>query len=67
MKCIPLSHDVDICVSGDVKLIYKKKTTNDDLENELRRLNAQARAKHLGAGFESHIARTVMEKLSSNE
>ena len=66
MKCLPLNRDVDICVSVDVKLIYKK-SNQDDLENELRRKNTHARAKHLGDGFEAHIARTVLEALSSND
>lgn len=66
MKCLQLSRDVDICVSVDVKLIYKK-PANDNLEDELRRLDAQARAKHLGAGFESLIAQTIADELSPKD
>ena len=62
MKCLPLNRDVDICVSVDVKLICKK-AADDDLENELRRLDDQARARHLGAGFETLIAQAVVDEL----
>lgn len=66
MKCLQLSRDVDICVSVDVKLIHKK-PANDNLEDELRRLDAQTRAKHLGAGFESRIAQTIADELSPKD
>lgn len=66
MKCLPLEDDIDICVSVEVKLIYKK-SAGDDLEVELRRIDTRSRAKHLGAGFEDRIARAVVDELTRKE
>ena len=66
MKCLSLNSDIDVCVSVDVKLIYKKPGSGD-LDDELRRIDDRSRAKHLGTGFEARIAQTIADELAGRD
>ncbi|RPJ70530.1 MAG: hypothetical protein EHM15_11655 [Desulfobacteraceae bacterium] len=66
MKCLPLHELVDVCVSVDVKLIYRKPGTGD-LRFELVRREAQLKAQHIGRTQEAAIADAVRTAMAEEE
>ena len=64
MKCLPIEDRVDVCVSVDVKLIYRK-PGRGDLRDELIRKEAQLKARHIGSQHEAAIAETVRQALTT--
>jgi hypothetical protein len=66
MKCIEVQPGVDLCVSVDVKLIYKVAGTGD-IRQELIRNDAIRMAKHRGARFEEEIVRKVGEEMAGQD
>jgi hypothetical protein len=66
MKCLPLHEFVDLCVSVDVKLIYRKPGTGD-LRFELVRREAQLKAQHVGRTQEAAIAEAVRTAMAEED
>ncbi len=66
MKCLPLHELVDVCVSVDVKLIYRKPGTGD-LRFELVRRESQLNAQHIGRTQEAAIADAVRTAMAEEE
>lgn len=66
MKCLPINARVDVCVSVEVKLIYRTPGTGD-LRFELVRREAQLKAKHIGSTHEAAIAETVRAAMAEEE
>jgi hypothetical protein len=64
MKCLPIEDRVDVCVSIDVKLIYRT-PGRGDLRAELIRKEAQLKARHIGSQHEATIAETVRQALAT--
>jgi len=64
MKCLPIEDRVDVCVSVDVKLIYRK-PGQGDLRSELLRKEVQLKARHIGSQHEAAIAETVRQALAA--
>jgi hypothetical protein len=55
MKCTPITPDIDVCVTVEVKLIYKR-PHDGDIKTELIRNDALRKARYLGSKFEAEIA-----------
>jgi hypothetical protein len=64
MKCLPIEGRVDVCVSVDVKLIYRT-PGRGDLRAELIRKEAQLKARYIGSQQEAAIAETVRQALAT--
>jgi hypothetical protein len=66
MKCLPINARVDVCVSVDVKLIYRTPGSGD-LREEVVRREAQLKAKYVGTAHEAQIAEAVRAALADEE
>jgi hypothetical protein len=66
MKCLPVNASVDVCVSVDVKLIYRTPSSGE-LRDEVVRREAQLKAKYAGSTHEAMIAEAVCAALAGEE
>jgi hypothetical protein len=66
MKCTKVTPEVDICVTVDVKLIYKRRH-DGDIKTELIRNDAVRKARYLGSKFEPQIARNLADALQEED
>jgi hypothetical protein len=66
MKCLPINEFVDLCVSADVKLIYRQPGSGE-LRNEVVRREAQLKAKYAGTTHEAAIAEALRAALAAEE
>jgi hypothetical protein len=66
MKCLPINAGVDLCVSVEVKLIYRAPGSGE-LRDELVRREAQLKAKYAGTTHEAAIAEAVRAALAGEE
>jgi hypothetical protein len=62
MKCLQVAEGVDVCVTVNVKLIYRKKKT-DDIKLELIRNDAMRMAQHMGSREEAAMAAKIKDGL----
>ncbi len=66
MKCLPINASVDVCVSIDVKVIYRTPGSGE-LREEVVRREAQLKARHVGTTHEKAIAEAVCAALTGEE
>ncbi|MCU0561351.1 MAG: hypothetical protein MUD16_14305 [Desulfobacterales bacterium] len=66
MKCLPVNARVDVCVSVDVKLIYRQPASGD-LREEVVRREARLKASYAGTCHEAQIAEAVRAALVDEE
>ncbi|CAB5090190.1 hypothetical protein D3OALGA1CA_858 [Olavius algarvensis associated proteobacterium Delta 3] len=62
MKCIPVTDEMDVCVTVRVKMIYKSSPTGE-LDEELLRKDTKLKADDVGHSFEGDIAETIKVRL----
>ena len=63
MICRSVTEDMDVCITIDAKVIYKKKASGK-LEEEVLRKDNQLRCEYIARQFEPEIAEKVLEKLA---
>ena len=66
MKCTQINPDVDICVTVDVKLIYRR-PHDGEIRTELVRNDAVRKARYLGSKFEAEIAGNLADAMQAED
>ena len=63
MICLNVTEDMDVCITINAKIIYKKKASGE-LEEEVFRKDNQLRGEYIAHQLEPEIAEKVREKLA---
>jgi hypothetical protein len=63
MICLNVTEAMDVCITIDAKVIYKKKASGE-LEEEVFRKDTQLWGEYIARQFEPEIAEKVRKKLA---
>ncbi len=63
MICFSVTEEMDVCVTIETKVIFKKKA-GGELEEEVFRKDTQLRAEYAGRQFEAEVAEKVKKRLA---
>ena len=63
MICLNVTEDMDVCVTINAKVIFKKKASGK-LEEEVLRQDTKLRGEYIARRYEQEIAEKVREKLA---
>jgi hypothetical protein len=63
MICLNVNEEMDICITIEAKVIFKKKATGE-LADEVFRQDTKLRAEHLARQHEAEIADRVRKQLA---
>lgn len=63
MICQPISDEIDVCVTIEAKVVFKK-TSSGDLGEAVFRKDARLRAEYMARQFEAEIVEKVRSRLA---